>query len=69
MLPPSLEHLRERLVSRGTETNEQINNRIMRASSEIEKSGKFDYKIVLDNIDTQVKKFKDIICSEIVRRT
>jgi guanylate kinase len=68
MLPPNLEQLRERLVSRGTETNEQINNRIMRASSEIEKSGKFDYKIVLDNIDTQVKKFKDIICSETNKR-
>ncbi len=68
MLPPNLEQLRERLVSRGTETEEQINTRIMRASSEIEKSGKFDYKIVLDNIDTQVKKFKDIICSEINKR-
>jgi guanylate kinase len=68
MLPPSLEQLKARLISRGTETEEQINVRIMRASSEIEKANKFDYKIILDNIDNQVKKFKDIIYSEINKR-
>ena len=48
---PSVEVLRERLVGRGTDTDEAIERRVAKAASEMEfAEGKFDYVLVNDNL-------------------
>ena len=47
--PPSIEVLRERLISRATDTPEVINDRIARAEFELSFSDKFDVVIVNDD--------------------
>lgn len=50
--PPSIEVLRERLISRATDTPEVINDRIARAEFELSFSDKFDVVIVNDDLTT-----------------
>ena len=50
--PPSIEVLRERLISRATNTPEVINDRIARAEFELSFSNKFDVVIVNDDLAT-----------------
>ncbi len=50
--PPSIEVLRERLISRATDTPEVINDRIARAEFELSFSDKFDVVIVNDDLAT-----------------
>jgi guanylate kinase len=52
---PSVEVLRERLIGRGTDTQEAIEKRVAKAASEMEfADGKFDYTLVND--DLQIAK-------------
>lgn len=46
--PPSVEELRNRLISRSTETEEKIQMRIAKAEQELSFAGRFD-KIVINN--------------------
>ena len=49
---PSVEVLRERLVGRGTDTEEAIERRVAKAASEMEfAAGKFDHVLINDNLD------------------
>ena len=57
----SAEVLRDRLVGRGTETQEVINNRLARAVEESEGIGKYEYIIVNDDLDVCVKETHEII--------
>ena len=50
--PPSIEVLRERPISRATDTPEVINDRIARAEFELSFSDKFDVVIVNDDLAT-----------------
>lgn len=50
--PPSLEVLRDRLVSRGTETQEAIESRLSRAEFELSFAPRFDTVIVNDDLAT-----------------
>lgn len=50
--PPSIEVLRERLISRATDIPEVINDRIARAEFELSFSDKFDVVIVNDDLAT-----------------
>lgn len=65
VLPPSIEELRERLINRGTESLEQINNRLAIAEKEINENTFYDYKIINDNIDDAVKSLENIIKNNI----
>ena len=50
--PPSLEVLRERLTGRGTDSVEAIEERLAKASSELEfASGRFDVELVNDRLE------------------
>ena len=49
--PPSIEELKRRLESRGTETPESLQTRINKASFEISFSHQFDHIIVNDNFE------------------
>jgi len=64
--PPKIENLEERLKNRGTETSEQIKERISVAESEI-KIGlqNYKYNIINDNIDDCVKEVVSSIEKEI----
>ena len=59
--PPSIESLKQRLLIRGTETNENIEVRLKRAEEEIEKSKSFDYIITNDDIKKAIEKIISII--------
>jgi len=50
LAPPSFEALRQRLVGRGTESDEVINQRLERARVELEADGEFDVVVVNDDL-------------------
>ena len=64
LLPPSIEILRQRLESRGTDTAERINKRIETAKKEIEECRKYDYIIVNDDLETTEKEISGIVRAE-----
>ena len=49
--PPSVEELRRRLVGRGTDTPEAIENRLAKAEYELTFAPQFDHIVVNDNLD------------------
>ena len=61
IMPPSVEDLRKRLTTRGTETTEVIEKRLNIAIEELEKAKLFDFQIVNDKIENAVSKLKEII--------
>lgn len=52
--PPSIEVLRNRLIQRNTETEEDLKKRIERAEMELSYKDKFDY--VVSNVDLEIAK-------------
>lgn len=65
VLPPSLDALKERLINRGTDSIEVINERLAIAEKEIEENTFYDYKIINDDLDKAVKSLENIIKSNI----
>ena len=65
--PPSIEELKKRLESRGTENTESLAARINKASYEISFKDQFDKFIVNDNFDKACNKAKQIITDFICR--
>uniref|UniRef100_A0A1D1XRP9 Guanylate kinase 1 n=1 Tax=Anthurium amnicola TaxID=1678845 RepID=A0A1D1XRP9_9ARAE len=62
--PPSFEELEKRLRSRGTETEEQVQNRLRNAKAELEQgktSGLFDHILVNDELETCCTNLKKIL--------
>jgi len=68
LLPPNLEELKERIVKRGTESEELVLNRLKQAEKEINMMDAYDYVVVNDNVDEAVKKIQAIISSEHCKR-
>lgn len=68
LCPPSLEELKNRIINRGTETDNLIKNRLKEASKEIEMMSEYDYVVVNDDVDKAVEKVKAIIVSEHCKR-
>ena len=54
--PPSIEELRSRLVSRGTDAPEVIEDRLSRASFELAFAPKFDKIVINDNLEEAEKQ-------------
>lgn len=61
ILPPNMDVLKERLSTRNTETDSEINGRLNKAIDEIKEATFFDYKIINDNLDKAVNEIKDLI--------
>lgn len=59
--PPSIDTLRERLLARGTDSIEDINNRIEKAEFEIKHSVYFDKEVVNDVLDDAVEQVRKLI--------
>ena len=51
IMPPSITHLRERLRSRGTDSENRINIRLKRFQEEMEFREKFDYVMINEDLD------------------
>ncbi len=61
--PPSADILKERLVGRGTETEEVIEQRLARAVEESKGIENYDYLVVNDNLDECVETVHQMIQS------
>ncbi len=59
--PPSLEVLKQRLISRGSESEESLKLRLDRAIDEMTYKNKFDNVVVNDNLDKAYNELKSII--------
>ncbi len=59
--PPNVDALKERLISRGTETAESLNARINKASYEISFKEHFDKIILNDQLEAACSKAKEIV--------
>lgn len=59
--PPSVEVLRERLIKRGTDSMEDIQNRVNKAEFEISIGPQFDHTVINDDLDTAVAQVHDLI--------
>ncbi|GAA0299156.1 guanylate kinase [Gracilibacillus halotolerans] len=68
LIPPSLEELKNRIIDRGTETEDLILNRLTEAKNEIEMMDKYDYVVVNDNIEEAVSRVQSIVVSEHCKR-
>lgn len=61
---PSMAELKDRLVGRGTESQEVIRQRLARAAKEAEGVEEYDYLLVNDDLEKAVDTLHDIIQSE-----
>ena len=63
-MPPSATELENRLLGRGTESEEVIRQRLAISCNEAEGMDKYDYLIINDSIDAAVDRVHNIIQSE-----
>ncbi|WP_449619334.1 guanylate kinase [Robertmurraya sp. Marseille-Q9965] len=68
LVPPSLSELKNRIVTRGTETEDVINNRMNAAKEEIEMMHLYDYVVENDKVENAVERIKAIVIAEHLRR-
>ena len=61
VMPPSADELRKRLIGRGTETEEVINQRLQRAKEEAVGIEKYDYIVINDVLEECVENVHQII--------
>ncbi|WP_246448654.1 guanylate kinase [Novosphingobium flavum] len=69
ILPPSLDELERRLISRQTDSSEVIAARMARAQAEISHWDGYDYVVVNDDVETCFAKVSAILHAERMRRT
>lgn len=68
LAPPSLSELKERLVGRGTETDDIIAERIATAKQELEMMSLYDYVVENDEVQNACDRINAIITAEHCRR-
>ena len=61
IMPPSIETLRQRRLSRATDSIEAINQRVDKAAFELTFSDKFDKQVVNDDLDKAVEETRQLI--------
>ena len=59
--PPGMEELKSRLVGRGTESAEDIEERLARLDYELAQSDKYDYTVVNDDLERAIGEIEKII--------
>ncbi len=64
VIPPSADELKNRLINRGRESEEQIEKRLNAAKWELEQACKYSHIFVNDNLDECVKEIEKIIKEE-----
>lgn len=63
--PPSMEELKQRLIGRGTDPIERINQRLAIAEEEMKQVDFYDYVVVNDDLEKATNQVKEIILKEI----
>ncbi|AKA69970.1 guanylate kinase [Clostridium scatologenes] len=64
ILPPSMKELRQRIINRGSETEESLMTRFKAAYKEINYVSKYNYAVVNDTVEEAVKKIEGIVIAE-----
>jgi guanylate kinase len=64
IMPPDLEELRRRLTKRGTETETQIETRLVTAAHEMELWRDYRYTIISRSVEEDLLKFRHIMGAE-----
>jgi guanylate kinase len=59
--PPSMEILKERLVDRGTESSQDIEERLQRAQKEMQEALMFDATILNDDLEEAYREVRDFV--------
>ena len=68
LAPPSLDHLKERLIGRGTETDEKIQSRVNEARKEVEMMNLYEYVVVNDEVHLAKERIQSIVEAEHLKR-
>ena len=66
--PPSMSVLKERLIGRGSETEESLKKRLAEAEKEAKKIAEYDYILVNDKVDECASNLVSIIKAERAKR-
>ncbi|MBN2613534.1 MAG: guanylate kinase [Bacteroidales bacterium] len=61
VMPPSLEELEKRLISRGLDTPDKIKGRMSKANYEMKYAGKFDKILVNNDLDRALKEAEALV--------
>ncbi len=67
LAPPDLPTLRQRLVSRGTESPEQISKRLLTARTELAQIRHYAYRVINQHVDEAVVQLEAILAAEFCR--
>ena len=62
--PPSWDELERRLTSRGTNTPEEIQKRLVRAKVEVQTAHTYDYFVINNNVENAVHELDAIMTAE-----
>lgn len=62
--PPSWDELERRLKSRGTDSDEKIQKRLVRAKAELQTADVYDYFVINDSVDRAVREINAIMLAE-----
>ncbi len=69
ILPPSMDELERRLRSRGTDTDDVIQRRMLAARAECEKGAQsYDYLVINDRLDDAFEQLRSVVIAERTRR-
>ena len=68
ILPPSIAALKERLITRAQDSNEEVESRMSKAIGEITHWAEYDYVLVNDDFDRCLDQIKSILDVERKRR-
>ncbi|WP_170007004.1 guanylate kinase [Bacillus fonticola] len=68
LVPPNLQELQSRIVTRGTETESSIQNRMNAAKEELDMMHLYDYVVVNDDIEKACETVESIVVAEHCRR-
>ena len=68
IVPPSIKACKERLMSRGKDSDDVISKRLVQAMEEIREARKYDYIVINDLLDRVFVVFKAVIMAEKVRK-
>ncbi|MCS6873062.1 MAG: guanylate kinase [Pyrinomonadaceae bacterium] len=69
IMPPSFETLRNRLMTRATETEESLKTRLANAKKEVKAYERFDYIVINDELNEAVENLRAIFIAERQKRT
>jgi guanylate kinase len=68
LAPPSLSELKNRIQTRGTETEDLINNRMLVAKEELEMMDAYDYVVENDRVELACDRINAIVVAEHCKR-